>query len=163
MSIQMNNDKAWLSKMAMDEEYACVSAGGLYIRMVDEQQTTRKHPANDLLVLGRLVELARREKGMSVSAIAEEAQLDLTEVLAIEQGRMTDPEPRVLFMLAKSLDLPIRGLMELGGLMEQRDKSLEAAAVRFAANSEPTEQLTPLEKEALKEFVKVLAEYSEGG
>ena len=53
--------------------------------------------------------------------------------------------------------------MELGGLMEQRDKSLEAAAVRFAANSEPTEQLTPSEKEALKEFVKVLAEYSEGG
>jgi len=163
MSIRMNNDKAWLNRMARNEEYECISAGGICVRMADKQRKDNRQLDTDLYALGRLVELARREKEMSVSAIAEKAELDLTEVLEIEQGRMADPEPRVLFMLAKTLDLPIEGLMELSGLMQQRDEVLEAAAVRFAANSKPTERLTQSEKQALQEFVKVLAKSSKGG
>ena len=162
MSIRMNNDGVWLKHMASNEEFECISAGGIYARMMDRQQKENGKSGNDLCVLGRLVELARREKGMSVSAIAKKAQLDLAEVLEIEQGRVPEPEPRVLFMLAKTLDLPVEGLMELGGLMKRRDEALETAAVRFAANSKPTVKLTRSEKEALEEFVKVLAKCTEG-
>ncbi len=163
MAIEMNNDRAWLERMAGLEEYESVSAGGLYIRMLEGQRREVLAANGNLSVLGRLVELARRKKGFSVAEVAEKCKLGLDEVLAIEQGGMDEPEPRILFTLAKELDLPAEGLMELGGLVQKRDNSLGKAAVRFAANCKPTAKLTRAEKDALDEFVKVLAHNAQGG
>jgi transcriptional regulator with XRE-family HTH domain len=162
MSIKMNNDRAWLELMAAMEEYEPVSAGEMYSRMLEKQQEEPLLSDSSLDVLGRLIELARRRKGLTVSGIAEKNNLELNEVLAIEQGCVTEPEPRVLFMLAKALDLPVKGLMELGGLVQNRDDYLGEAAVRFAANCKPTAKLTRSENEALEEFVKVLDQRSSG-
>jgi len=159
MKIKMNNDRDWLTKMAENEDYGCVSVGGLYAQMLDEQQNIQ--PSENLHVLSRLVRLARCRKGMSLSELSEAANLDLEEVLKIEGGRELEPKPRVIFMLAKILGLPQKGLMELAGLMQLRNKSFSEAVVRFAAKSEPTAKLTHAEEEALQEFVKVLAEHSD--
>ncbi len=163
MTIQLNNDNTWLARMAEQEDCGFVSAGGLFARMLDAQEEQVKQSHKNLCILGRLVELARRRKGMSVSDLSEASRLDSSEIRAIELGQVTDPEPRVLFKLARALDIPPGGLMELAGLMQSRDEVLSQAAVRFAAQSEPTAKLTSKEREALEEFVKVLAEYSDTG
>ena len=52
--------------------------------------------------------------------------------------------------------------MEVAGLTTPRPQ-VRHAALRFAARSESTAQLSRDEKDALEEFVKVLVETSDGG
>jgi transcriptional regulator with XRE-family HTH domain len=163
MTIEFNNDKAWLTRMVEQEDYGFVSAGGLYARKLDAEQEVVEQSQRNSCILGRLIALARRRKGMSISDLAKASSLDLKEVQAIELGQSTEPEPRVLFKLAKALDIPAGGLMELAGLMQSRNGLPSEAVIRFAAKSEPTAQLTAKEREALEEFVKVLAEHSDTG
>lgn len=163
MTIQLNNDKAWLTQMAEQESYGFVSAGGLYARMLDDEKKQQMQSQKNLCILGRLVELARRRQGMSISDVSETSRLNLAQIRAIELGQELEPEPRVLYRLAKALNIPAGGLMELAGLMQSRGKSLSEAVVRFAAKAEPTAKLSGNEREALEEFVKVLAEYSDLG
>ncbi len=163
MTIKFNNEESYLNRMVEQEDYGCVSAGGLYCRVLDEEQKTKRKAATSSDVFGRLIELARRRKGISVPKLSTVAQVKLQELLAIERGRAKEIEPRVVFMLAKALGLPVEGLMELAGLMEPRGESLGEASVRFAAKSRDTQKLTSSEREALEEFVRVLAECTDGG
>jgi 16S rRNA A1518/A1519 N6-dimethyltransferase RsmA/KsgA/DIM1 with predicted DNA glycosylase/AP lyase activity len=52
--------------------------------------------------------------------------------------------------------------MEVAGLATPRPE-VRSAALKFAARSEPTSQLTDEERGALEEFVKVLIESSDKG
>ncbi|HUT02102.1 MAG TPA: helix-turn-helix transcriptional regulator [Phycisphaerae bacterium] len=160
MTITLSNDRGWLEQMAEREDYGPVSAGGLVVRALggDEGQPFGRRPR----ALGRLVELARRKKGLTLPELAEKADIDLVEALAIELDALSQPQPRTLFGLAEALGLPVGGVMSLAGLAQRPDDKLAAAAVRFAAKAEPTARLTDEEKEALEEFVGVLGEVSDG-
>jgi len=110
------------------------------------------------LAFAKLVELRRRQYGLSAEALADKAAIDLEEVVNIERGEGIVPEPRTVRQLAQVLQLPERKLQQLAGLVEAKDNRLREATVRFAARSEPVENLLPEEQEALEEFVKLLAE-----
>lgn len=158
MAIKMNNDRQWLERMAEAEDYGAVSAGGLLARAFAEDQNHKDTTAGEPRVLGRLVELARRQKGLSMPELAKRADIDLAEAVAIETNATGGPQPRTLYGLAKALDLPAAGVMELAGLVQRRDNRLAVAAVRFAAKAEPTAKLSREERDALDEFVRVLAD-----
>jgi len=143
---------AWLRKMADAEDHCeSVAVGGLAHELgmlgVPPQRETS-------YVLGRLVELARRANQMSLEQLAEKADVDLVELVAIERGHA--PAPRAVYQLARTLGFSPGRLMELSGLAEPRDSELGKAAVRFAARCEPVRRLTSAEREAFEEFVKVL-------
>ena len=70
----------------------------------------------------------------SVETLAERANVEVEDLLAVEKGEGT-PEPRTLFNLAEAIKLPSQKLMYLAGLVNARDPRLEKAAVRFAARS----------------------------
>jgi transcriptional regulator with XRE-family HTH domain len=108
--------------------------------------------------LAKLVELRRRQCRLTVEALASRADVDLEDVMTIERGEGLSPEPRTVHQIAQVLNLPKRRLLELAGLAESRDHRIREATVRFAARSEPIEELSPEELEALEEYVKVLAE-----
>jgi transcriptional regulator with XRE-family HTH domain len=148
----------WLRRMA-DEEDRCVSVavGGLAQELGMFEPAIGEVPH----VFGRLIKLARRERGLTVEALANAANVELSEIVAIETEHDVVPKPRTVFQLAQVLKLPAPTLTELAGLAQPR-KALSEAAVRFAARSEPTTKLTEDEKEAFEEFVKVLAEASDG-
>ena len=113
-------------------------------------------------VFGRLIEFARREKGISLEQLAERADIDLEEVVEIERNENVVPQLRTVHQLALVLSLPAGRLAEVAGLAAPRP-DLSNAALRFAARSEPTATLTPAEREAFEEFVKVLVEGSDVG
>jgi len=147
----------WLSEMAAAEDNGCVSVGGLPYRAnaltaapVSDEVVERK-------VLATLVELQRRRLRLSVHELAEKAEVDARDILAIEAGEDRRPEPRTVYNLSKALSLPEVGLMQLSGLVSRRDTVLDDASVRFAARSAPVDELTQDQRDALDEFVRALA------
>lgn len=99
----------------------------------------------------------RRKLGFTIHDLANKADVELEDLLAIEKGKEIR-EPRTVSNLALALKLPTDKLMPLAGLAVNRDIRLERAAVRFAARSAPINALTDDESEALEEFVRVLGE-----
>lgn len=145
---------AWLRRMA-DAEDECVSpsVGGLACDLGMSQSNGRE-PAQ---VFGRLVEFARRDRGLSLEGLSKVADIDLAELVAIEIGQVRRPSLHAVQRLAEVLNLPAARLGELAGLTPPPE-SLHHAAVRFAARSESNAKLSAPERHAFEEFVKVLAE-----
>jgi transcriptional regulator with XRE-family HTH domain len=156
-----NNEprRDWLLEMAdVEGTVRSTSVGG----MAADLGLLPLIPADSKRVFGRLLEFARRARGLSVEQLAEQANVDFAEVVEIEQHDDAIPQPRTVYQLAQALELPADKLIEVAGLAKAR-REIRDAALRFAARSEPTTQLTPVEREAFEEFVKVLVENSDGG
>lgn len=151
--------REWLLKMSAGED-ACqsTSVGG----MAAELGVLPPVSVEPQWVFGRFIEYARRARGLTVEELAQRADVDLAEVVGIEQDDHVSPTPRTVYKLAGVLQLPAGRLTEVAGLTQPR-RDIKEAALRFAARSEPTAQLTPVEREAFEEFVKVLVESSDGG
>ena len=146
----------WLRKMADQEANGIISVGGLAARVEAASQAIPS-PTTERSALAQLVEWQRRKLRLTVESLAERSDVEVEEVLAIERGDGV-PEPRTVFKLAQTLNLPPDKLMHLAGLVINRDPRLERAAVRFAARSAPIEVLTPEQVTALEEFVQTLAD-----
>ncbi len=112
-------------------------------------------------VFGRLIDFARREQGLTVEQLSNAAGVEIEEILDIEREVKAVPLVRTVFQLAQVLKLPVGRLMEVAGLAQPRPE-VNRAALRFAARSESTAKLSPAEKDAYEEFVKVLVESSDG-
>lgn len=163
MRLQMNRE--WFEREVKLEEGQDVSAGLSTFPAEQKDKDLSAQPAAELTgcctnlrVVGKLVNLRRRERGLTLEALAEKADLELDEVCAIDSGRWEHPKPRTIQKVASVLDLPPRKLMQLSGLVQARDRSLQDAALHFAARAQDLEALTPEESRALQEFVRYLSE-----
>lgn len=107
------------------------------------------------LAFGRLIHLLRRQKGWSAESLAEQARIDLEEVLLIESIAEHRPEQRTVFQLAHLFELQPKSLMQLSGNAVPR-KEMVQEALKFAASSEPMTKLTPEETRAVEIFVNAL-------
>ncbi len=110
-------------------------------------------------VFVRFLELARRERRLTLETLAGHADIDLAELVGIAEAGQ-QPTPRTVYQLSRVLNVSTESLMELSGLATPRQE-LAQAAVRFAARSEPTVALSDEERDALNEFVKVLVDRSD--
>jgi HTH-type transcriptional regulator, competence development regulator len=155
--IPMNTGAAWLRAKAEAEDNGIVSVGGLVGALAKSEEES-KAPRAVRLALAKLVELRRRQYRLSAEDLAQKADVDLEDVVSIERGEGTIPEPRTMHRLAQALELPEPRLLELAGLVPATDPRFRQATVRFAARSEPVANLLPEEQEALEEFVGLLAE-----
>jgi HTH-type transcriptional regulator, competence development regulator len=153
---KMNDNPAWLLAKAEEEGNDIISVGGLLHTLAVEEG-----PAETLQMertaLAKLVELRRRQLRLTPEQLADMANVDLDDIVRIEQGDLTSPEPRTIHLVSQVLKLPERALMQLAGLVKPTDARFRTEAVRFAARSEPVANLLPEEHEALEEFVKYLA------
>ncbi len=162
--MKLTMSREWFEREVQLEEGLDVSVGlnAPAARDVDD----RAEPAvsegigscADLAVFGKLVNLRRRERGMTLEALAEKAAVGLDEVCAIDSGRWERAKSQTVHNLAAALALPDAKLMQLSGLVTERDYSLQDAAVHFAARAQVLEALTPGEAQALDEFVRYLSE-----
>ena len=155
----MNLTRDWFARMADLEEGIDVAAG-LPARypVLDESPQLAPEHIETRLALGSLVEFTRRKHRMTMEKLAEEARVDLAEVVSIERDPGFRPEPRTIYQIAKTLNLPSRGLLQLSGNTVVKDQKFREQAVRFAARSGSVERLTPEEQRALEEYVAFLSE-----
>jgi HTH-type transcriptional regulator, competence development regulator len=148
----------WLLKAGAAED-ACrsLSVGGL----AADVGLLRSAKMGVQTAFPRLVEYSRRKLGLSVEQLAEQADVDIEEIVQIETMASVVPDVRTVYQLAEALKLTPNTLMEVAGLTTTRPQ-IRNVALRFAARSESTARLSHDEQEALEEFVKVLVESSHG-
>ena len=158
MRIDITRD--WCARMAQLEADAEIGAGLVAIDPVfDGEPATASAPVDESnIAFGRFVRLMRRARRLSLEKLAEEADVDVVELVASEDDNHHKPEGRTVYQLANYFRVPRANLLQVAGLTAPKDQGLVAEAVRFAARSDPMAELTPQERAALEAFVAVLSE-----
>lgn len=154
--MKMNSDRNWLKEKAALEDGGFVSVGG-FISSVDvpeSQSAAEPEPLKHAFV--RLLQLKRRERALTLEEFANEADLDLAEIVRLESDENYTPSILTVDRIADFFSLPKKPLMALAGLLRLKDVSFRQEALRFAARSEPVEKLSPEEHQALEEYVRFL-------
>jgi transcriptional regulator with XRE-family HTH domain len=154
--MKMNNDKAWLTKKAEQEDGCFVSVGGLVDAIDQAEPASNVVPIKHAFV--RFLQLARRERKLSLDQFADKVDVDLVELLKIEADENYTPSLRTVHQIAGFLSIPEQKLMALAGLLRVKDAQFQNAAMKFAARSESVEKLSREEHSALEEYVKFLCE-----
>lgn len=159
--MRFNADRKWLERRANQEDRHFISVGGLSSTLdpgLQAEAVSVPVVETTKTAFVRLLQLARRERRLSLERLAEQADVDLGELVKIETDETFTPGLRTVHQLASVLELPAKKLMALAGLLQMKDPSLQQASVRFAARSEPIGNVSPEEHAALEEYVKFLNE-----
>ena len=158
MKIEMS--KEWCVRMAQYEGDAEIGAGQLAIDPVFDGDPIAAEASDEEgpnVAFGRFVNLMRRRHGMSLEQLADDADVDMADLVEIESDPRHKPELRTAYQLANYFKVSRSGLMQVAGLASPKDVRLLDEGVRFAARAEPTAELTPEEGAALEAFVAVLS------
>ena len=159
--MKMEISQEWCMRMAQLEGDAEIGAGRLAIDPVFDGETASVVAGDDEgpnIAFGRFVSLMRRRRGLSLEKLADDANVDMTDLVEIERDPHHKPELRTAYQLANYFNVPRSSLLQVAGLTEPKNARLFDEAVRFAARSEPMTALTPEEGAALESFVAVLSE-----
>ena len=153
--------KEWCMRMAQNEGDAEIGAGLLAIDPVFDGEPVPAEVGEEEgpnVAFGRFVNLMRRQRGMSLEKLADDADVDMADLVEIESDPHHRPELRTAYQLANYFKVSRAGLMQVAGLAAPKDARLFDEGVRFAARSESTAELTAEEGAALEAFVAVLSE-----
>lgn len=155
--MKMNTDREWLLKKAERENGCYVSVGGLVQALEQSGQgASNVVPTRHAFV--RFVQLARRERRLSLEQFAGKVDVDLVDLLRIETEEDHQPAIRTVQKIAAFLRVPEQKLMTLAGLLQVKDAQFQNAALKFAARSAPIKKLSKEEHSDLEEIVKFLCE-----
>lgn len=153
--------KEWCLRMAEREGAIEIGAGRLAFDPVfdgaEMPAVAAVEEDEPRIAFGRFVRLMRRQRGLTLEKLAEDADVETADLVEIEGDPHHKPEPRTVYMLANYFKMPHNNLEQLAGLTAPKDNRLFEEAVRFAARSEPVTELSPEERAALEAFVSVLS------
>ncbi len=109
-----------------------------------------------LEALGSVLRSGRKERGLSLAAVAEPARISAAYLHKLERGVVANPSPRILARLAVVLELPYMRLMELAGYLNEMQ--LAEARARLAPKAHPLagQQLTDEEWKRVGAFIRKL-------
>ena len=157
MKIEVTKD--WCKIMALREGDAEVGAGFIAVDPIINGQTAPESGFDESrLALGRFVHLMRRQRKLSLEQLADDADVDVGELMSIEMDAHNLPDPRTIYQLANLFGVSQKKLMALSGLTKPKDISYVEEAVRYAARSETIEELSAEEHAALDGLILVLSE-----
>jgi transcriptional regulator with XRE-family HTH domain len=156
MKIEVSKD--WCVRMAQIEGDEEIGAGALAFDPVLDAKTASEAADETSIAFSRFVQLARRDRRLTVEKLAENADVEVGDLVSIEEGRNYKPDLRTVYQLANYFGVQRAKLLQIAGLTESKDSHVATEAVRFAARSEPTAALTAEERSALEAFVSVLSE-----
>lgn len=95
--MKSNKDRNWLAKRAEQEERHFISVGGLISRVGSLQEVGQAAGSGFEVTQLAFVRLLQ---------LADQADIDLIEVVNLEMGRTSPPSPRTVYQLASLLRLP---------------------------------------------------------
>jgi len=104
------------------------------------------------------VQMLRRRHGLTVDKLAQRADIDRDEIVAMERNNGYRPSPLTLHKLCDVFGIPERRMLALAGAIKEAPRGLSERASGFAAQSESFADLTREEKRELDEFVRFLKE-----
>ena len=107
-----------------------------------------------------VVQMLRRGRGLTVDKLAQRADIDRDEIVAMERNNAYRPSPLTLHKLCNFYGIPERRMLVLAGAIKEVPQSFSETASRFAAQSESFAGLTKEERKVLDDFVQFLKEDS---
>lgn len=153
--------KAWCLAAARREGNVEVGAGAVAF---DPEPATKSEAqgheaATDTtqIAFGRAVHLLRRQHRLTIEKLAQDARVDLVELVAIENDPRYRPEPRTVSQLAHIFKVSLKAFQQLAGNAVIRDVRVREEAARFAARAGSIERLTADESRALEQFITALS------
>jgi len=155
MRIEVTRD--WCLHMAELEGDEEIGAGSLSVDPTFDGESLTQSGA-PVVAFGRFVSLMRRDRGLTVEKLADDADVDVAELVSVEEDSRYKPEVRTVYQLANFFDVPRTTLLQVAGLTLPKDDRIVEESVRFAARSEPVDALSREERAALEAFVAVLSE-----
>ena len=144
-----------LARAALDET-STPGAGPLSARPHVPDETFWLRGEETRLAFARFVNMARRQRGWSIEKLADDAHIEVGELMSIEQDGGHEPELRTIWRLSEIFDVSQARLMELAGLASPKDTHAMEEAVRYAARSTAITALTAEEQAAFDGLVSVL-------
>ncbi|HKI36820.1 MAG TPA: helix-turn-helix transcriptional regulator [Gemmataceae bacterium] len=144
----------WFCEGADGEVEADISVGGLAVRLAAQERQER---SPELAAVGKMIELRRREKGLSAEDLARQAHMTDDSLFDLERGVRMPNSRDVIVLVAEVLDLPGEKLLMAAGLSGATAPDLSSAALQCAAQAKPPERLSPPENAALVAFMEALA------
>jgi len=117
----------------------------------------RQDRSRELAAVGKIIELRRREKGLSAEDLAHQAHVTEEALFDLERGLRLPNSRDVIVLVSRVIDLPGEKLLAAAGLGGTADAELRSAALQLATRTKPPERLSPPENAALAEFMEALA------
>jgi len=149
-----NRASDWFCKAADHEADPDISVGGLAVQLA----ALERHEGNpQLAAVGKMIELRRREQGLSVEDLARQAHVTEVSLFDLERGVRRPNTRDVIVLVAQVIDLPGKKLLAAAGLGGEADPGLSSAALLCAARVRLPERLSPPENAALAAFMEALA------
>ncbi|QUL37195.1 helix-turn-helix domain-containing protein [Erythrobacter sp. JK5] len=155
--MSMEISKEWCLRMAELEGDASIAAGALAFDPIMEDTPKDNNEDEANVAFGRFVRLMRRSRRMSREELAQNADIDILELIEIEDDVRHKPDVRSVYQLSGVFKVPSAKLMQVAGLAKARNDNIERQMERFAARSDPMAELTNEERAALEEFVSQLS------
>lgn len=158
--MKINIPREWSEAKDSLEEGFTIGAGGLAMEPGETfHQVLSTTVDEGRIAFGQFVVFSRRKRGLTIEVLANEADVDLKELVAIEQhDPYYQPDPRTVYQLANYLEVSRAKLMTLAGLSQTND-NVRDDALKFAARSASVEKLSPHEMTILEGYVSVLTEH----
>ena len=152
--------KAWCLAAARREGDVEIGAG---VTAFDPEPTMKSEAQGHAMAIeatqiafGRAVQFLRRRCRWTVEKLAQDARIDLSELVAIENDPHHRPEPRAVSQLAHTFNINPKAFQQLAGNTVVRDTRVREEAARFAARAGSIDRLTSEENEALEQFITAL-------
>ena len=137
---------AWSKKMLALDEHVTPGAGPLAARPMVDPDAVSLRADETRLVFGRFVNVARRQRRLSIEELPDRANIEVAELLNIEVDPHYEPDLHAVWSLSEVFGVPQSQLMELAGLAIAKESQWLDEVVRYAARSTPIEDLTPDEQ-----------------
>ena len=135
--------------------------GGLDDEILQEENlaTVRDRQVIPLrMSLGLLVRQLRLRDGLTVEALAKEAEVSEEELNQVEHNPNYTARPRLIYNLSEYFEVRLEDLSQLAGTTRKVDRKLYNTAVKYAAMSDEAAVLTEEQREILDGFVAMLNE-----
>ena len=135
--------------------------GGLDDEILQEENlaTVRDRQVIPLrMSLGLLVRQLRLRDGLTVEALAKEAEVSEEELNQVEHNPNYTARPRLIYNLSEYFEVRLEDLSQLAGTTRKVDRKLYNTAVKYAAMSDEAAVLTEAQREILDGFVAMLNE-----
>ena len=150
--MKVNIPQDWCLQMARLEGDMEVGAGRLSTDTEASPVQTATPPS---FAFSRVVDFLRREHDLTPEQLAHRAHVDL---LAIERDPDHTLHLRTVYQIARYFNLQVSLCLQLAGLTTPSDASLADRAVRFAANSDPSSELSDEQRAVLEALISELNE-----
>lgn len=154
--MELKINQAWLTSNLEADEGHNFTAGAFFETLPHTLSETSVNPMKE--AFGTLVLLWRLERNLTVTKLAEVADVDSEEIESIELDEAYRPEPRTVCALATVMKVPELKLLQLSGNAVTADSNLAEQSYAFAANAKRWQQISKEQKKLLRSYMKYLAE-----